>query len=54
MELLDVTPVTWLGPEAWSGVVDQGCFADIDTPEDLARLARPPGVAAHDAGPGHP
>ena len=49
MALLDVTPVTWLGPDVWSEVVDPGCFADIDTPEDLARLTGCPDVAAPDA-----
>jgi 2-phospho-L-lactate guanylyltransferase (CobY/MobA/RfbA family) len=38
MALLDATPVVWLGPEVWSEVVDEQCFADIDTPEDLARV----------------
>ncbi|HEX3563979.1 MAG TPA: molybdenum cofactor guanylyltransferase [Acidimicrobiales bacterium] len=38
MALLDVTPVVWLGPEVWSEVVDEQCFADMDTPEDLVRV----------------
>lgn len=36
--LIDAAPVVWLGPEMWSEVVDEQCFADIDTPEDLARV----------------
>jgi molybdopterin-guanine dinucleotide biosynthesis protein A len=38
MALLDATEVAWLGPEVWSEVVDEQCFADIDTPEDLAHV----------------
>jgi molybdopterin-guanine dinucleotide biosynthesis protein A len=38
MALLDATPVVWLGPDVWSEVVDEQCFADMDTPEDLARV----------------
>jgi molybdopterin-guanine dinucleotide biosynthesis protein A len=38
MALLDATPVVWLGPEVWSEVIDEQCFADMDTPEDLARV----------------
>jgi molybdenum cofactor guanylyltransferase len=48
MALLDGTPVTWLGPDVWSEIVDQRCFADIDTPADLARLTVRSGVAAFD------
>jgi molybdenum cofactor guanylyltransferase len=48
MALLDATPVTWLGPDAWSEVVDEHCFADIDTPEDLARVLARAGSAATD------
>jgi hypothetical protein len=33
----------------WSEIVDQRCFADIDTPADLARLTVRSGVAAFDA-----
>ncbi len=36
--LLDATTVTWLGPDIWSEVTDEQCFADIDTPADLARV----------------
>jgi molybdenum cofactor guanylyltransferase len=35
---LEETTVTWLGQEMWSTVTDDRCFADIDTPEDLARV----------------
>jgi molybdopterin-guanine dinucleotide biosynthesis protein A len=38
MALLDATPVVWLGPEVWTEVADEQCFADVDTPEDLARV----------------
>lgn len=38
MALLDAIPVAWLGPEVWSDVVDEQCFADMDTPEDVARV----------------
>jgi molybdopterin-guanine dinucleotide biosynthesis protein A len=37
--LLKKTAVAWLGQEEWSTVTDERCFADIDTPEDLARVA---------------
>jgi molybdopterin-guanine dinucleotide biosynthesis protein A len=37
--LLDATPVTWLEQEEWSAIADERCFADIDTPEDLAHVA---------------
>lgn len=46
MALLDATPVAWLGPEEWSQVVDEQCFADIDTPDDLARILAPVKAAA--------
>jgi molybdopterin-guanine dinucleotide biosynthesis protein A len=36
--LLDVATVSWLDESAWSAVVDARCFADIDTPEDLAHI----------------
>lgn len=36
--LLETTTVTWIEQETWSTVADERCFADIDTPEDLARL----------------
>jgi molybdopterin-guanine dinucleotide biosynthesis protein A len=36
--LLDATPVVWLGPETWTEVADEQCFADVDTPKDLAHL----------------
>jgi molybdopterin-guanine dinucleotide biosynthesis protein A len=52
MALLDVTPVTWLGPDVWSEVVDPECFVDLDTPQDLARLAGRP-VTPLDAEAGH-
>jgi molybdopterin-guanine dinucleotide biosynthesis protein A len=48
MSLLDATPVTWLGPEVWSAAVEEQSFADIDTPEDLARV-----MACPDAGSSH-
>ncbi|HEY6623697.1 MAG TPA: molybdenum cofactor guanylyltransferase [Acidimicrobiales bacterium] len=49
MALLDVTPVTWLGPDVWSEVVGPECFVDIDTPQDLARLTGRSGVTTPDA-----
>jgi molybdopterin-guanine dinucleotide biosynthesis protein A len=48
MALLDATPVDWLESEVWSGVVDEHCFADIDTPEDLARVLAPTDAAPTD------
>jgi molybdopterin-guanine dinucleotide biosynthesis protein A len=36
--LLDVATVTWLDESVWSAVADARCFADIDTPEDVASL----------------
>ena len=36
--LLEATTVTWLGQERWSTVTDERCFADIDTPKDLAHV----------------
>lgn len=35
--LLEVSEVSWVGPEIWSEVTDERCFTDIDTPEDLSR-----------------
>jgi molybdopterin-guanine dinucleotide biosynthesis protein A len=52
MALLDTTPVTWLGPDVWSEIVDQRCFADIDTPADLAQLVVHAGPPAIDTGAG--
>jgi molybdenum cofactor guanylyltransferase len=46
--LLDATPVSWLGPEVWSEVVDEQCFADMDTPEDLARVMAHPDMGSSD------
>lgn len=48
MALLDAVPVFWLGPDAWSEVVDERCFADVDTPEDLARVLAPAGTGPTD------
>lgn len=42
--LLDATTVTWLAPVVWSEVTDEQCFADIDTPDDLARIVGTTGV----------
>ncbi|HEX6476760.1 MAG TPA: molybdenum cofactor guanylyltransferase [Acidimicrobiales bacterium] len=41
--LLDHPDVRWLEPAQWSRVVDDADFADIDTPDDLARLGLAPG-----------
>jgi molybdopterin-guanine dinucleotide biosynthesis protein A len=48
MALLDATEVAWLGPEVWSEVVDEQCFADIDTPEDLAHVMAHPDMGSRD------
>jgi molybdopterin-guanine dinucleotide biosynthesis protein A len=39
--LLDLATVTWLEESAWSAVAGAHCFADIDTPEDVAMLLGP-------------
>lgn len=44
--LLGATMVTWLGPDVWSEVTDEQCFADIDTPDDLDRVVGTTGVDA--------
>jgi molybdopterin-guanine dinucleotide biosynthesis protein A len=36
--LLDAATVTYVDEDEWSAVCDASAFADIDTPEDLARL----------------
>jgi molybdopterin-guanine dinucleotide biosynthesis protein A len=36
--LLAAVPVTYLDEDAWGAVCDAQAFADVDTPEDLARL----------------
>jgi len=36
--LPEATTITWIEHETWSTVADEHCFADIDTPEELARL----------------
>ena len=39
--------VQWVGPRMWGSVADERTFADVDAPEDLARLglSREPGDA---------
>ena len=34
--------VGWIEPEEWAGVAEPGALADVDTPEDLRRLAGGP------------
>lgn len=36
--------VQWVGPRMWGRVADERTFADVDTPEDLARLGLMPGA----------
>jgi molybdopterin-guanine dinucleotide biosynthesis protein A len=39
--LLDASAVTWLDESAWSHIAEIHCFADIDTPEDVASILGP-------------
>lgn len=36
--LLAAVEIEWLGPSQWGSVATADCFADLDTPDDLARL----------------
>lgn len=36
--LLSLPAVQWAGPRMWASVADERTFADVDSPEDLARL----------------
>ena len=38
-DLLESTEVDWITPEEWAVATAEDAFADVDTPEDLGRLA---------------